>query len=289
MTPLATAANAVRIAPTRRKRQSYRDFADTALKSAARLWFLVAVTGQLVFVVYIVSFYGGSAAQGNLAGWNKVLAVGYIPGDRMGNVAIAVHILFAAIITIGGPIQLVATIRARAPAFHRWNGRIYMLAACSAAITGLYMVWVRGGTSGDVVQHLGISLLAVLIVLCAAMALRYALARKFDVHRRWALRLFLMVSGGWFFRVGLFLWLILNRGPAGFDPKTFQGPFLSFLSFAQCLVPLAVLEIYLRTKHRGGALGRIVTAAGLFVLTIAMSVGIFGATMGIWLPHIAQK
>jgi len=196
------------------------------------------------------------------------------------------HILFAAIVTIGGPLQLVPTIRARAPSFHRWNGRIYMLTACSAALTGLYMVWIRGGTAGDTVQHVGISLLAVLIMLCAAMALRYALARNLNVHRRWALRLFLVVSGGWFFRVGLFFWLILNRGPAGFDPKTFQGPFLSFLSFAQCLVPLAVLEIYLRSRDRAGPLGRIATASALFVLTVAMGVGIFGATMGIWLPRV---
>jgi hypothetical protein len=28
----------------------------------------------------------------------------------------------------------------------------------------------------------------------------------------------------------------------------FRGPFLSFLSFAQYLLPLAVLEIYLRTR-----------------------------------------
>lgn len=247
---------------------------------------MVAVIGQFVFVVYIISFYGGSAAHGNLAAWNRVLAVGYIPGDTMGNVAIAIHILLAAIITIGGPLQLVPTIRARAPTFHRWNGRIYLLTAYSAAITGLYMLWVRGGTAGDVVQHLGLTLNAILIMLCAAMALRYALARRFDVHRRWALRLFLTVSGVWFFRVGLFFWLILNRGPVGFDPKTFRGPFLSFLSFAQFLLPLAVLEIYLRSRNGAGALARMATAACLFVLTIAMGVGIFGATMGIWLPRI---
>lgn len=242
--------------------------------------------GQLVFVIYIVVFFGGSAAHGNPARWNKVLTVGYVPGDRMGNVAVASHILLAAIITIGGPLQLLERARVRIPSFHRWNGRVYLLTAYSAAISGLYMVWIRGGTSGDLVQHLGLSLNAILIMLYAAMALRYALARKFDVHRRWALRLFLVVSGVWFFRVGLFLWLILNNGPAGFDAKTFKGPFLSFLSFASYLIPLAVLEIYIRVRQRSTVFGQIATSAGLLVLTIAMGVGIFGATMGIWLPRI---
>jgi hypothetical protein len=127
ITPIATSTSAVRIAAPLRRGPSYQDFADAALRSAAKLWFLVAVVGQCVLVAYIVSFYGGSAARGNLAAWNKVLVVGYIPGDKMGNVAIAMHILFAAIITIGGPLQLVPMIRARAPSFHRWTGRIYLL------------------------------------------------------------------------------------------------------------------------------------------------------------------
>ncbi len=38
------------------------------------------------------------------------------------------------------------------------------------------------------------------------MALRYALARNIDAHKRWAVRTFIVVSGVWFFRVGLMLW-----------------------------------------------------------------------------------
>ncbi|GEM_PF-158382 len=268
------------------ERQPLQNFADKALKAAAGLWFLVAVIGQWIFVVYIVSFYGRSVAEGDLARWNRILFHGYIPGDHMGNLALGIHILLAATITVGGPLQLTPQIRDRFPVFHRWNGRIYMLTAFTTSIVALYLVWIRGGSSGDVSQHLGVSLNAVLIMLCATMALRYALARNFKTHRRWALRLFLVVSGVWFFRVGLTLSALLFKGPFGFDPTTFQGPFLTFLSFAQYLLPLAVLEIYLRTQDRTGAPRRIAMAAGLFVLTLAMGAGIFGATMGMWLPNI---
>jgi hypothetical protein len=74
----------------------------------------------------------------------------------------------------------------------------------------------------------------------------------------------MVVNGVWFFRVGLMLWLVLNNGPVGFDPKTFRGPFLDFWSFADYLLPLAVLEVYLRTQDRAGTLGKFAVAAGLF-------------------------
>ncbi|HEV7767700.1 MAG TPA: hypothetical protein VGQ76_22045, partial [Thermoanaerobaculia bacterium] len=104
--------------------------------------------------------------------------------------------------------------------------------------------------------------------------------------RRWALRLFIVASAVWFFRVGLMLWVVLNQGPAGFDPKTFTGPFLTIWSFGDYLLPLAILEIYLRTKDRAGAWGRLAMAGALVVLTIAMGIGVIVATMGMWLPRI---
>jgi len=210
---------------------------------------------------------------------------GYIPGDTIGNVAAGIHLLLAVVIIVSGAIQLIPQIRDRAPSFHRWNGRIYILTAFTISIVGLYMIWVRG-TVGDLSQYVAITLNAVLIMLCAAMALRYALVRKFSVHRRWALRLFLVAGGVWFFRVGLWLWMLLNNGPAGFDPKTSTGPALTIGAFGQFLLPLAVLELYLRARDRAGAPGRIAMAAVLFVLTVAMGVGIFEVTMNRWLPRM---
>lgn len=268
------------------KRHSLPHFAGQALRAAAAFWFLVAIIGQWMFAVYILSFYGRAVVEGDLARWNKVVSPGYIPGDRMGNFALAMHLLVAVMITVGGPLQLIPQIRVRAPRFHRWNGRIYMLTAFMVSVTALYLLWIRGGIFGDMVQHLGVSLNAILIMFCAVMALRSALARKFDVHRRWALRLFLVVSGAWFIRVGSMFWMIANKSPDGFHPAAFQGPFLDFLSFAQYLLPLAVLELYLRTGDRARAPGKFAMAAGLVVLTVAMGVGIFGAATRLWLPHI---
>jgi hypothetical protein len=203
----------------------------------------------------------------------------------LGNASIAAHIALAVIILVGGPLQLIPQVRTRFPAFHRLLGRIYIPTVFLTSLVGLGMTWFRRG-SGDVVQHLGISLDAVLIMAFAVLALRTAMARDFEAHRRWALRLFMVVSAVWFFRVGMMAWIAVNKGPAGFDPKTFTGPFLNVLSFAQSLLPLGVLELYLRAKARGASPARFAVAGGLVVLTLVMGLGIAVATLGLWLPHM---
>ena len=261
--------------------------AATSLKAAVRFWVAMVVIGQLIFAFTVASFYGRAAVRGDLQLWNRFMTHGYIPGDRAGNLAVVIHLVSAVIINLAGAIQLIPQIRDRAPSFHRWNGRLYIVTAFTISIAGLYMMWVRG-SSGDLSQHLGTTLMAALIMLCAAMALRYALARDFKTHRRWALRLYLVVSASLFIRAVLFLSLFLNRGPFGFDPNTFTGPFLTLLAFAQYLVPLAVLETYFRAQDRGGAPGRFAMTAGLLVLTVALGAGIFTVTLGVWLPAIKK-
>ena len=270
------------------QRQRLRDslaVSGKALSAAATTWFVVATLGQLIFVAYILSFYATSALQGNLQGWNKVLQKGYIPGDTMGNIAVVIHILIAAIVTLGGPLQLIAKIRTGYPRFHRWNGRVYVVTVVVASITGLFAVWTRSA-SGSFLQHLTISINAVLILLAAWFALRHALARRLAEHRRWALRLILVVSGSWFFRVILMFWVAANGGPAGFDPVTFEGPALVIIGVLQYALPLAVLELYFMAQRSSRHTERYAVAGLLFVLTGAMAVGIAVASVGMWLPNM---
>lgn len=261
-------------------------FAESSLKAATRFWFAIMVAGQLVFAFTVAAFYGGAAARGDFQAWNRVLMHGVEPGNLTGNFFLTLHLMFAALIMAAGALQLVPQIRARAPAFHRWNGRVYIVAAFAMGISGLYLLFSGRIVIGDLSQHIGLGLDAVLIIACAALALRYALLRDFKSHRRWALRLFVVVGSALFFRAGLILSFMVFQGPFGFDPKTFEGPFITFLAFAQFLVPLAVLEIYLRTQEQAQAGGRLAMAAGLSLLTLALGAGIVGTTMGMWLPKM---
>ncbi|WP_199852674.1 DUF2306 domain-containing protein [Aquimarina sp. Aq78] len=248
-------------------------------------WFLVAVIGQWIFAYYVTFFYGSSAVHGDFEKWNEVLPHGYIPGETMGNLAVALHIVLAIIIIVGGPLQFIPQIRIHARAFHRWNGRIYIFTALLISVDGLYMIWIRGNIGG-LVGQVSVSINAFLIMFFAIMSWRTAVARDFNTHRRWALRLFLVSNGVWFFRIGLMFWLFINGGPVGFDPETFQGPFLVFLGFGQFLVPLAILELYLRAQDRSGTTGKFAMTTLLFFLTIITGIGIFAATMSMWLPRL---
>ena len=257
--------------------------ADTALKVAARFWFGVTVIGQLAFAFAVASFYSLTALRGDYHGWK--FSSGFVPGVTKGNWAVAMHLASAAVIMLAGAAQLIPQVRSRFPVFHRWNGRIYMLAAVALSAAGLYMVWIRGSV-GDTTQHVASTLNAILIWLFAGLALRYAMARDFKTHRRWALRLFLVVSGSWFYRIGLFLTFLIFKGPVGFDPVTFNGPLISFMAFANFLFPLAVLEIYFLAQDRPGAGRRMATAGLLFMLTLAMVAGLFGVAASVWVPQV---
>ncbi len=260
-------------------------FANAALRGTARLWFVAAVLGQWIFAFYVAVFYGTLTAQGGLKAWNKALFRGYIPGDPIGNTLLVLHLLLAVVILIGGPLQFSAQIRRRAPAFHRWNGRVYMVSVIVASVGGTYMTWVRR-TLGDNVQHAAQTLNAILIVAFAGAALRHAMARDFGTHRRWALRLFLSGNAVWFKRVGFQLWMLVHGGrPVGFVPERFSGPFLSIWEFGSYVLPLALLEIYLWTEKRAGERGRLVTATALVLATVGMSIGIFLVSKG-WLSRL---
>ncbi len=260
--------------------------AQRLLQHAALAWCAVAVAGQMFFAAYVAAFYGSAAMQGRWTAWNKVLLHGHVPGDPLGNGVVALHLLFTVVVVLGGAFQLAPVSRRLWPQLHRWNGRLYLLAATVLAVGGLVMVWTRG-TVGGPAQHLAISLNALVILACAGLAWREALAGRFDSHRRWALRLWLAVAGVWFFRIGLMAWLVLNRGPVGFDPETFRGPFLVFLAFAQFLLPLALLELYLRVRKGGRPRAQAALAVLLVLLTLLTALGIAAASMLMWWPKVA--
>ena len=260
-------------------------WAPKLLSGAAASWFAVAVAGQLIFVAYIIAFYGGVALAGNPEEWNKVLPHGWESGNTLGNLLVSTHLLFAVLIIVGGALQLTPAVRRRWPRFHRMNGRIYMLSALIMSLGGLVMLWTRNAV-GDLPQHLALSFNAVLILLCASMALRFALVRDIARHRPWAIRLFLVVSGVWFFRVGLMFWVIANQGPVGFDPATFTGPALNAIGLGQTLVPLAIAELYFRAKRSATPMPKLLTAGVLGLCVLLTAGGVAAASMAMWLPRL---
>lgn len=254
------------------------------LRHSVRAWIALALTGQALFVAYVLGFYGRTALNGDFHLWNKVLPKGWRAGDALANGVTASHLAFTVLVLLAGALQLWPALRARWPALHRWTGRLYLSLGMVLALGGLVMLWVYEGGVGSFSMKLGTSFNALLIVGFAWLAWRTARQRRFVEHRRWALRLWLVVAGVWFFRIGLMAWILANQGPAGFDPKTFEGPALTALAFAQTLLPLAVLEAVLRAERqpRWQAPVALLMAA----LTLLTLLGVGGAAALMWLPRM---
>ncbi|MDQ2839536.1 MAG: DUF2306 domain-containing protein [Acidobacteriota bacterium] len=270
---------------------------SNALKSAATFWFVVAVIGQWLFFLYIAGFYGPPTLQGNLQAWtrNTFVHLSYLRGDTAGNLAFAAHMSLAGVIAFGGALQLIPWIRQRALRVHRWNGRVFVVTALGVSVSGLYMEWLRSGLLLKCVRgqatFLGgvpISLNAVLIIAFVVVAWRTAVTHDITAHRRWALRAYLVANGQWFFRVGAFAWMILMHGPVGMG-KNFDGPFVFYYGFGCYLLPLLLLELYLRAKAGRSQTGRFMTAGVLTLATLVMGLGIFGVAAMMWLPTLAKS
>lgn len=259
--------------------------ASSSLQRAATLWFVTAVAGQWLFVYYIAAFYGPATASGDFAAWdrNRNMTDGYLAGDSVGNLFFASHVIAAAAVTFAGTLQFVPWIRERAIAFHRWNGRVFMVAALAGALGGLYLEWIRGTglrAPTGLPSAVAITLNATLILAFVVAAWLAARSRNIAAHRVWATRLFLVVNGTWFMRVGYRSWIVLTGG--GID----GFPFFSYWSFAAYLLPLAIYELYLRARTAAPPLQHTM-AAGLVVLTGVMAIGVIFTFLLNWRPLLA--
>jgi uncharacterized membrane protein len=259
------------------------DTVNAPLRQAARGWFAATLIGQLMFAAFIIAFYHVRIASGDWAGFNdKPLITGHVPGDTAGNGQFALHVWLAAIMTLAGLLQLPPVVRRRWPRLHRWSGRAFLASAAVLALGGLWLTWGRGSYL-TVTGAVAISLDSLLILGCGAMALATARARDFAAHRRWALRTFIVASGVWFMRVGYIAWGLVTGG-AGIA-RGMSGPFDLIWAFATHLLPLAVLELYLRAE-RGPPGGQRAMAAGLWLANAIILGGSIGAWLLMWSPYL---
>lgn len=255
------------------------------LRRAGMAWFLVAAAGQGAFIWMIIAHYGRRTAIGDLAGWNdKPIIKGYVAGDHPGNLMFAVHALLAAVVTLGGLMQLLPAIRRRAPALHRWVGRAFFVIAYVMALGGLWLTWVRH-TYLSPISAVSVSINGVLILIFSAIAWRLALARSFEGHRRWAMRAFLTVNGVWFLRVGIMFWVVVSGGGLGMN-RTLSGPADILLQFGSYLIPLGVLEVYFHAQRSANPAVKRGAAGLLIAMTIVTAVGIIGAIAFMWGPYM---
>jgi uncharacterized BrkB/YihY/UPF0761 family membrane protein len=80
---------------------------------------------------------------------------------------------------------------------------------------------------------------------------------------------------------------VIHRGPVGFDPKTFSGPFLTVLAWSvYVFVPTLVLSAYFAAERTRRVWTPRLAAGSLFVLALLTAAGIGAVSMILWIPAL---
>ena len=249
------------------------------LKKTVSIWFITALLGQWVFIIYLLFYYIFPAIQKGLVAWSgNQLVTGYVAEDPVGNFAVATHIFISILILGLGPLQLIPRIRNRFPRFHRWAGRIYLSAVVITSFAGLYMIWVRGNPQAGLIEHIGTTLGGVLIIISSILTYYYARSKKFSLHSRWALRVFIIASGVWVIRLGYGWFFFLDF------PDSSVKAFSIFISYANYLIPLMLLEFYFYVVDNKKKELYKPIALLIFLVTLFTGLGTWFAVKYVWLP-----
>jgi hypothetical protein len=240
-----------------------------------------------LFGLYILAFYAGALAEGQMTRWNGNLAGLYQPGSRAATAGIGLHFAAGGVILVLGCIQLMGGVRRRWPAVHRWTGRVYVTAAFLAGVGGLTFI-LTNGTIGGTVMDVGFGIYGVLMVIAAVQAVRHARARRMELHRAWALRLFALAIGSWLYRMDYGFWLLLTGGLG--HTETFSGPFDHVMAFFFYVPNLLVAEAFIRARRTSATPAmRLATAGLLIAATAFLLLGTYKFTTLYWGPAILAR
>jgi uncharacterized membrane protein len=200
----------------------------------------------ILFALKIFVYYGGDILAGKPEDWNKGLPGLYDKKYPISNSGIGFHFLAGAIILTLGSIQLVEGIRNRFINFHRWVGRVYVIACIIAAIGGLMFIFLKG-TIGGPVMNIGFAGYGIIMLICAILTIKFARAGQIENHRAWAIRLYAMAIASWLYRqqYGLVYMLGLD-----WPQQDFRGLFDYFMNFLFYIPNLLVAEFFIRSTYK---------------------------------------
>jgi small-conductance mechanosensitive channel len=101
------------------------------------------------------------------------------------------HLIAGPVSLVAGTILLSEWVRRRAPRWHRWLGRLQVV--CILLVLVPSGLWMARYAMTGAVAGAGLGLLAIATALCTALGWRAAVARRFDEHRRWMLRTYVLL------------------------------------------------------------------------------------------------
>jgi hypothetical protein len=255
---------------------------------SSRALFAICWVSCTIFGIYILVFYGGAILVETMEDWNQVLPRLYDATSQSASLMIGAHFFAGAIVLVLGPLQFIQSVRTRWPTLHRFNGRIYAVAALMAGLGGVAYLILRGAVGGAA-MNIGFGGYGVLTLLAAVNTVRHARARRIEQHRAWAIRLFALGIGSWLYRMDYGIWLKLFGGPG--HTHTFDGLFDGIMDFFFYIPNLIVAEAVIRARQRGDSrtsrFRKVPHVLGIAAVLVAVATFLF--TRSYWAPHIAER
>jgi hypothetical protein len=127
-----------------------------------------------------------------------------------------------------------------------------------------------------------------LMVAAAVQTVRHAMARRIDIHRAWAIRLFTLAVGSWLYRMCYGFWFLL-AGETG-HTDDFRGWFDYIMDFAFFIPPLIIAELFIRARRsQATTAGRVGAAAALGGSALFIALATFFFTVYGWGPAIMMR
>ena len=215
------------------------------------IWALLGL-GLLFLAVQEFSWHAMWRGLAGLHG--DVDAQGRLAGSFASEVAIFSHMILGGVVTMLAVLQWAGPVRRRWPRVHHLSGRLLAPLALLVAVGGLIYIALRG-TVGGPSMSIGFGLYGVLMAVASVQTLRLALAKRYDRHRRWGLRLVVLALGSWIYRVHYGLWygITCTIGEVycgiGSQPD-FRGAFDLVQNVAFYLPYLLLVEWHLRRTAR---------------------------------------
>ncbi len=251
---------------------------DAAFRWTGRVFYIAALVGLGIFGSYILlRAFGVTFA--NFHQWSGLFSGTPLePSEWVASIGIGMHYFMGAVLVLAWPMLFSAKIRARHPLVHRWTGRVYVTAGLLAGVGGLSFILAHHTGTWD---HIAFAIWGAVMMLSAVMAYVHARAKRFDLHRAWAIRLFAMVLGSWIFDLEFRAWEDLAGG-VGIGQNGARGWFDYAVAYFFFVPNLLVAEFFIRNKHKRvnwgramkwSALAATVFIAVVFVYSIAAASG----------------
>jgi len=170
-------------------------------------------------------------------------------GKPFSNMSISTHMLFGAALTALAPLQLLLGWSRKWMKAHRIIGYVFTVAAILTSIGGFVYVGIHG-TTGGTPMNIAFSVYGIFLLMATYQTIQFARQKAILKHNEWALRLFILAMGSWFYRICYGFYFTLDPSGSG-HTDNFDGWFDLIMNFGFFIPPLLLLEIYFYLNRRG--------------------------------------